>query len=152
MTKNELTKLNDEQLIWACAQPLIWQVRGKDPLTKAQYMKTLSDAQRALFLFQVMFGHAHHGMKLFFEQIAYIAESMDFWAALKSSMKYFNDEQMLSLVGKMERAYIALKQGENCSAVLNELDGQYDQRIPSTVKLIGSYIRNNSADFIEFDG
>lgn len=148
MTKNELTKLNDEQLIWACAQPLIWQVRGKDPLIKAQYMKTLSDAQRALFLFQVMFGHAHHGMKLFFEQIAYIAESMDFWAALKSSMKYFNDEQMLSLVGKMESAYIVLKQGNDCSAVLDALEKQYSASIPSTLNLIGACIRNNLSEFI----
>ncbi len=151
MTQNELTQLNNEQLIWACAQPLIWQVRGKDPFTKAHYMKTLSDAQRALFLFQVMVGHAHSGIALFFEQIAYIAESMDFWAALKASMKSFKDEQMLSLVGKMEDAYIVLKQGENCSAVLDALDKQYNERIPSTISLIGACIRSNPCAFISLE-
>lgn len=146
MNQNEINQLSDDQLIWACAQPLIWQVRGKDPLTKAGYMKTLSEAQRALFLFHVMFGHAHHGMALFFQQIAYIAESMDFWAALKASMRYFEDDEMLNLIGRMESAYSALKQGNVIP--LEELDEQYNQRIASTLGLIGSYIRNNPAEFM----
>ncbi len=149
MNLNEFSQLNDEQLIWACTQPLIWQVRGKDPLTKAQYMKTLSEAQRALFLFQVMYGHAHHGMALFFEQIAYIAESMDFWAALKASMRYFEDDEMLALIGKMESAYGALKQGNVVSP--DELDEQYNQRITATLNIIGKSIRNNPTEYIEIE-
>ncbi len=151
MTRNELSEINDEQLIWACAQPLIWQVRGKDPLTKARFMKTLSEAQRALFLFQVMYGHAHHGMALFFQQIAYIAESMDYWAALKSSMRYFDDTDMLNLIGKMEEAYHAQAKGIECGEQLNELDEKYGQRIPLTLERIGAYIRNNPAEFIKLE-
>ncbi len=147
MNQNEINQLSDKQLIWACAQPLIWQVRGKDPLTKAQYMKTLSEAQRALFLFQVMFGHAHHGMALFFQQIDYIAESMDFWAALKSAMRYFEDADMLALIKIMESAYSAFKQESLIS--LDELDEQYNLRIPATLGLIGNCIRNNPAAFME---
>ncbi len=149
MNLNEFSQLNDEQLIWVCAQPLIWQVRGKDPLTKAQYMKILSEAQRALFLFQVMYGHAHHGMALFFEQIAYIAESMDFWAALKASMRYFEDVEMLTIIGKMESAYGVLKQGNVVS--LDELDEQYNQRITATLNIIGKSIRNNPTEYIEIE-
>ncbi|HWQ71980.1 MAG TPA: hypothetical protein VN370_06620 [Desulfitobacteriaceae bacterium] len=64
------------------------------------------NGQRALFLFQVLYGHANNGIPQFFTQVSYFADRLDIWAALKSRMKYFDDTEMLGLIEKMETAYL----------------------------------------------
>jgi hypothetical protein len=87
MTQLEFESLDDAALIWRCVEPSIREVRGKDPNTKSRAMQQLNSSQRALFLFQVLYGHAGNGAAAFFTQIAYLAETLDFFSALKSAMK-----------------------------------------------------------------
>lgn len=147
MKQQDFNMLDDEKLIWICVEPIVLKVRGKDPGIKSQVIMQLNNGQRALFLFQVLYGHANNGILQFFTQVSYLADRLDIWAALKSGMKYFSDTEMLGLIEKMETAYYEVtKQSEN-TILLDELERLYKERIPLTLKRIGSFIRNNPAEF-----
>ena len=150
MKQQELDMLDDEKLIWICVEPTVQKVRGKEPGIKSKVIKKLNDGQRALFLFQVLYGHADQGISRFFLQISYLVETTDIWSALKSAMKYFDDTEMLGLIQKMEQAHHEVIRQNTNTISLDELDKQYKERIPATLKLIGSHIRNNPQVFMQF--
>ena len=79
-----------------------------------------------------------------------MADTLDIRSALKSGMNYFNDIEMLRLIERMETAYYEAKQSKN-TIVLDELERLYKQRIPLTLKRIAAFIRENSAEFIQFE-
>ncbi len=66
MKRQEFNMLDDEKLIWICVEPIIRKVRGKDPGVKSQVIMQLNNGQRALFLFQVLYGHTNNGIPLIF--------------------------------------------------------------------------------------
>ena len=144
MNQNELTTIDDATIIWKFAEPIIRDARGKDPSTKKQVFMQLKDGQRALFMFQVLYGHAGNGMNNFFEYISYLVDSLDVWSALISAMKYFDDVDMMKLIEKMEAAYTSLSTQIKSVA---ELDEMYREIIPTTIKRIGECIRNNPEEF-----
>ncbi len=147
MNQHELSSLEDDKLIWMFVEPIILKTRGKDPSVKAQVYLPLKDGQRALFLFQVMYGHAGNGIIHFFSHISYLTDRLDLWAALKSAMKYFNDTDMLGLVEKMEIVYRAQTSQDQKLPTLEELDLLYREFIPQTLKRISACIRNNPEEF-----
>lgn len=149
MKQHELSSLDDEKLVWIFVEPIICKARGKDPSIKAQVYMPLKDGQRALFMFQVLYGHAANGIFQFFSQISYLADRLDIWSALKSAMNYFDDIEMLSLVEKMETAYFALSSQDKNTPALDELDKFYNEIIPQTLKRIGACIRKNPEEFCD---
>ena len=151
MTQREFNILDDEKLIWACVEPIVLQVRGKDPETKLQIIRWLKRGQQALFMYQILYGHASHSVSSFIYQISYLAERLDIWSALKSGMDYFHDSEMRSLIEKMESAYNAIMKQNTDTASLNELDEMYRERLPATLKLVGTFIRGNPGEFMQFE-
>lgn len=146
MKQREFNMLDDEKLIWICVEPIVRKVRGKDPTIKSQVIMQLNNGHCSCFKYYM--GHANHGISQFFHQIAYL---LDIWSALKSGMKYFEDTEMLDLIGKMENAYYtAIDQNEN-TILLDELDRLYKEKVPATLKRIGLYIRSNPTEFIQFE-
>ncbi len=147
MKQHELSSLEDEKLVWMFVEPIISKTRGKAPNLKAQVYMSLNSGQRALFMFQVMYGHAGNGIFQFFSHISYLTPRLDLWSALKSAMQYFNDTDMLGLVEKMEIAYSdQLSQAQNVPS-LEELNQSYCELIPQTLKRIGAFLRNNPDEF-----
>ncbi|OPX87128.1 MAG: hypothetical protein A4E54_01791 [Pelotomaculum sp. PtaB.Bin117] len=65
MKRQELDMLDDEKTLWICVGPIIRKVRGKDLGKKSQAIMQLNNGQRALFLFQVLYGHANNGIAHF---------------------------------------------------------------------------------------
>lgn len=150
MRQKDFNLLDDEKIIWICVEPIVQAVRGKHPQIKSQVIMQLNNGQRALFFFQVLYGHANHGISQFFHQISYLMDTVDIWSALKSGVKYFGDIEMLGLIEKMENAYYTEAKESGNTVFFEELDRLYKEMIPSTVKLVGSFIRNHPAEFIQF--
>lgn len=147
MNQNDLFTYDDEKLIWVFVEPIIRKVRGKDPRIKAQVYMTLKDGQRALFMFQVLYGHAANGISQFFLHVSYIAERLDIWSALKSAMNYFGDIEMLGFVEKIQTSYSTLSSYNMNTPLRNELDELYNEILPRTLKRISACIKNNPAEF-----
>lgn len=147
MESEEFKSLPDTDLIRHCVEPIINQTRAKDIRTKMNVYKNLPDAKRALFMFQVLYGHANNGMKEFFAQISYLANAMDIWPAFKSAFNYFGDEKMSCIIDNIQDAYYKSKQDTDFS--FDELDILYKEQIDKSVKLLADYIRNNLSLFME---
>lgn len=142
-----MQSLTDTELIWHCIEPIIKQTRAKDIRTKMDVYKNLPESKRALFMFQVLYGHAYNGTKELFAQISYLADAMDIWSAFKSAFNYFGDEKMSCIINNIQDAYYKSKQDTYFS--FGELDILYKQQIDNSVKLIAGYIRNNLSLFAE---
>ena len=80
----------------------------------------------------------------FFKYLSYL-NSLDVWSALKSAMKYFEDVEMMKLIERMETAYLDMS--ESSTEELKEIDMIYFEILPTTIKRIGDFIRNNPAEF-----
>lgn len=151
MKQQEVDMLDDEKLIWICVEPIVRRVRGKDPGIKSRVVMELSNGQRALFLFQVLYGHANHGVSPFFHQISYLMDTLDIWSALKSGIRYFDDAEMLGLIEKMEGTYYAVMDQNENTILIDELDRLYKKKVPETLKRIGLYIRSNLTEFMQVE-
>ena len=149
MKQHELSTIDDAKLVWMFVEPMISKARGKKPDIKMQVFKSLNDGQRALFIFQVLYGHAANGIYSFFSDISNLTDRLDIWSAIKLAMNYFDDTEMLSLVEKMETAYFAMSSQDKNAPALNELDKLYNEILPRTLKQIGTCIRNNPAKFCD---
>ncbi len=142
---------DDQRLIGACAEPVIKLVRGRSGPEKLQVFRKLSDGQRALFMFQVLHGHMEHGIKGFYDHIAYLADQMDVWAALKSGMRYFGADGMLDFIGKMEEGYARKAKGCLDEAIMEGMDEIYRKLIPVLVGDVAERIRSQPDDFIPLE-
>lgn len=58
MTQQDLNSMEDERLAWTCIEPALMEVRGKSETVKAAVVQRLHAAQRAIFMFRVMYDHA----------------------------------------------------------------------------------------------
>jgi hypothetical protein len=153
--------LNNAELIWAYVEPIIQQIREKDFEAKLKVYMQLNTGQRALLMLQVLYGHMHNGIAQFYFSIAYLLEELDFWSELKTGLQYFNDIAMLRIIEMMEYRYHSevFKQSNrsDCSGIfpkksnniasLEEIDALYNKTVPTTLKQISAYIRNNPANF-----
>lgn len=149
MKPNDFAMFSDSELIWLCVEPIILKTRGRSPEIKAQVFSQLSAGQRSLFIFQVLYGHAGHGIAAFFQHIGYLTDTLDIWSALKAAMRYFEDIEMLTLIEKMESAYPSMPEQSGDTALLHELDEAYKDRIEESLQRIGAYIRNHPAEFLQ---
>jgi hypothetical protein len=102
-------------------------------------------------MFQVLNGHMAHGTNGFYDHIAYLADQMDIWSALKSGMRYFGADGMLALIGKMEEGYVSRAEGRLGEAITGEMDEIYRKLIPVLVRGVAARIRSNPDDFIRLE-
>lgn len=142
ITRDDLYSMDDRSLIWACIEPAMRQARARDTDTKTQVFSALNSGQRALFMFQVMYGHTQNGIAQFYDHIGYLIERLDFWTALKAGMKYFGDDTMLALVERMEQVFSVSELD------LLSLEEEYRKALPETIRLIGAFIRSHADEFV----
>lgn len=138
--------LEENALIWACIHPLIHEIRGKDPIIKTEVYSSLTKGQRALLMFQILYGHTSDSAAEFFG-MADILSIKGIWGDLQNSMQYFGDDAMRSLLQEMEEAY---KSGKTGRSTINSIDRKLQERMPESIKLICSYIRSNPGEFVRF--
>ena len=143
--------LDDERLIWACVEPMIIKTRGRSGPEKLMAYGEMSDGQRALFIFQVLYGHMKHGINGFYDHISYLTSQMDIWSALKSGMRYFGLDEMADLIGKMEEVYVCRAEGRVDPVAAEDLDAIYRKLLPALVMSISERIRNHPEDFLRLE-
>lgn len=162
--------LDDAALIWTCIEPTIQKIRGRNSAVKGDAYTELSEGQRALLMFQVMYGHTSTGIVEFYSLVPYLPSGRGIWIELKKGMQYFSDNSMLRLLGEMEGDYCALEEKilasgtERLDVCINNPDKDshlmssikqhnlmFRETIPNTIKLISSYIRNNPSEFVQLE-
>jgi len=105
MKRQMIDSLDDHALPWACIEPVIQQIRGKNFMMKSQVYIQLTTGQRALLMFQVLYGHTHNGIAEFYDHTSYFLAEPGIWDQFKDGMKYFGENTMLQLIEEMEEMY-----------------------------------------------
>jgi hypothetical protein len=170
MSRHAFDSMNDASLIWACVEPIIMSIRGRDIAAKSYVYAHLSVGQRALLMFQILRGHTSSGVMEFFQLIPYMPSKEGIWQEMQTGMRYFKDDVLRILLGEIEADYHAIKdknvtegfdglmdddperQGED-SELLQSV-GRHDRllrnAIPRSEELIAAHIRSNWTEFVSF--
>lgn len=160
--------MNDVSLIWACIGPTMQQVRGRNFVVKSEIYATLTPGQRALFMFQVLYGHTLYGVEEFYSHFSYLLSNKSFWSQLKKGMQYFEDYAMLQILEQMDIVFQSLEiekskesveqyniliadidKNTELSTSISLLNKSLNDTLPLTVKLVATYIRDNADEFVK---
>lgn len=161
--REKFDSLDDSALPWACIEPVVQQIRGKSFNIKSQVYTQLTDGQRALLMFQVIYGHTRNGINEFFDHTSYFLSEQGVWGQFRNGMKYFNEKEMLQLIEEIERFYQIVQDEKyqkpefNCGNephfknTIKQIDNKLKEIMPLSLRNIGAYIRKNSNEFIEIN-
>ena len=163
MKRHLLDSLDEQALPWVCIEPVIQQIRGKNFTLKSQVYKDLTAGQRALLMFQVLYGHSRNGIIEFFQHTSYFLSEQGVWDQFKDGMRYFGEDAMLQLIAEMEEIHQGLEARGKHEAIedigndpelfaaIGRIDGKLQEILPETLKRIGSYIRDNPVEFVQIE-
>jgi hypothetical protein len=107
MSRRAFETMDDAALIWACVEPVIAKIRGRDHGVKEAAYAQLTAGQRALMMFQVLRGHSSSGLEEFFRLVPHLPSREGIWRALRKAMRYFGDDAFAQLLLEIEADYRA---------------------------------------------
>lgn len=161
--RKTFNSLNDIDLGWACIEPTIQKVRGRDLNIKSQVYNQLTHGQQSLLMFWVLYGHSRNGIIQFYNEMDYLLTEIGIWPELRKSMLYFGNNDMLELLKEIENMYYILQRNqlENSKMeiistnndpelllAVDQLDKKFHKIIQSLFKKIGKFIRENPNEFV----
>jgi len=168
MKKQIFESFDDTSLIWACIESSIHPIRGKNFRIKSGFFAGLPAGQKALLMFQVLYGHAANGVTEFYDHLSYLLSKEGVWFELRKGAEYFGNDRLSDLIAEMENLYrivemeyhqessewldrIHIDTDPGLAIKINALDARLADLLPSSVKRIASYMRNNPGEFIQFE-
>jgi len=155
MQKEVFDSLPDEKIGHACFEPMIpvYQngIRNQSSQDaqefKAEFYKSLSPGQRALFGFFSFFDHAVRSEDEF-QRITNLYLSGEFFTIVKKGAEYFGVEDMQNLLLDIEKACI--EQSEEQNFQIDVLYSRLLEISPQTLAQIGVFIKENPVEFVSF--
>ncbi len=154
MTREAFEGLDDMPLIWACIEPTIRQIRGKNPSVKLDAYAGLTKGQQALLMFQILYGHTLQGVESFFLYQSYMLTEKGAWPQMESGMRYFGASEMARFLDEMRAGYEEYEKNPKDAAslaALEGLDARLRENLPAAIRLIGAYIRAHAEEFVDFE-
>lgn len=164
MKRQAFDSLDPAALGWACIEPTLQQVHGISPTVRSQVLAQLTPGQRALFLFRVLYDHVGDSAADLYCWVSYLLSEAKKWSAIKAGSRYFGDDAMLHLLEEIEGLLEArhqegdalrrdalpwdLDDDPELFASISQLNATFHEIVPTTLKLIGVYIRNNPSEFV----
>lgn len=150
---NNFDSFDDKSLAWECIEPIIEKIRAKNISVKSQVYAQLTIGQQSLLLFWILYGHAQSGILQFFKEIDYILSDTNIWNEMKDKFNRLQNADLLNLILEIENTYKAYyKNQDHLSAdflvQIHKLDKKYNEIIPSVLKQICHYIRNNPKEYV----
>lgn len=145
--------LDDKELSWYCIEPIIQKIRGKSFSIKLKTYSNITQGQKSLLIFWIIYGHTHNGIIHFFREIEYVFSNMDPWDEFKKRIWCFEDKKLSLLVEDMEKLYSGLINKKDDLKLLSKVD-DLDQKIceilPDSFKYISIYIRKYFKEYVSF--
>jgi hypothetical protein len=152
----EFNTISYPDLLWKCIEPVIRQIQGKDIEVKSGVYRELTEGQRALLMFWIVYGHARHGIRQFYLEVRYLLEKEELLMQLNTGIRYFGLHEMALLFNDIERIYrqVSSKQGINLEAdtrlsrEIDSIDNKFSRLIPNAINTIGRYIKSNPEMYV----
>jgi len=117
---------------------------------RTEFYKSLSQGQRALFMFFTFYDHAIRSNGEF-QRISNHYLSSQIFSAVMKGVEYFKDDSMLYLLSEIEHALLGEEQNDMLYSRIDELYKRLQEIAPSTLMQIGAYIKENPTEFICFE-
>lgn len=156
--------LDDASLASTCIEPMLQQLHGINPVVRSQVYAQLTPGQLALFMFRVLYDHVGNSAGDLYCWVSYLLREPKTWYAIKAGSRYFGDKAMLQFLEEIEGALEARHQQRDLErrdalpwdldydpqlfASMNQLNATFHEIAPTTLILIGVYIRNNASEFV----
>lgn len=133
--------LDDSGLGWACIEPTLLKIRGKNSAIKTQVYSELTKGQQALLMFRILYDHAKNSKTEFNAWMPVLVDQPHTWSEIKAGLTYFKADAMLQFINIVEDV---LKKSIDMEEQYYLDFGRIAQE---TVHLIGAYIRDNPEEF-----
>lgn len=152
ITQSEFETMGDAELIWYCIESVILNIRGKNISVKLHAYEGLTEGQRVLLMFQILYGHSSNGVREFFYG-SYYLDKQGFWPQLKQAIATIGDTALLPLLGEIEQTYDMFKgnseqTNQQIESRIAGIDECLAKALPETVKLTAAYIRRYPNEFV----
>lgn len=167
MKQKDLDTLSDERLGWACMEPTFQLIRGKSPLIKSQVISQLTEGQKALCMFRVMYDHSRNSEGEYYAWISYLQELPGYWTGVMDSIRFFGDDLMIHLLqdtkkvleerndklGKewADTAITDIDREAELREAISGLFERFEQIVPNSLRIISEYIRCHPQEFVEIE-
>ena len=168
MKRKVFDSLDDAALESACVEPTLQRLHaGISPAVKSQVLAQLTAGQKAQFMFRVLYAHLGNSVVDFYCWVSYLLAEARTWSGVKGGLRYFGDDAMLRLLEETESFLeVRNRQGDagwrdafpqdldddaELIASVSRLNATFHEIAPTTLRLIGGYIRNNPGEFVQFD-
>lgn len=165
MKRQIFDSLDPAALGQACIEPILRPLHGINPDAKAQLSTQLTPGQRAQFMFVALYNHVGEAAGDLYCWVSYLLrKEPKTWLATRAAARYFGDDAMLQLLEEIEGLLEArhqqgdteerdalpwdLDEDPEFFASMNQLNVRFHEIAPTTLRLIGLYIRNNPSDFV----
>ena len=164
MKRQLFDSLDPVALPWECIGPIALPLRGKHPTVKSQVYAQLTAGQQALFAVQVFQNHAGEEAGDFYGWVCTLLRDPQAWGAIKAGVRYFGDEAMIHLLEQIENVLEArhrqgatrqrdplpwdLDADPELFTSMSQLNATFHAIAPTTLKLMGAYIRKNPSEFV----
>ncbi|MFT8351798.1 hypothetical protein [Clostridium saccharoperbutylacetonicum] len=174
MKLKEFKSLDSQELGQVCFQPMIQAYKSKmtqqhggdDATFKSQFYKQLTQGQQALFTFFVYYSHATKSTSEFYWFSNYFKKS-SILLGIKDGLKFFKDNKMIQIIEELEvilesrdlresitmeeDSYSNLEKNPELLKSISQIHTMFNKIAPTTLKLIGAYIKNNPHEFVQFE-
>lgn len=164
MNRETFQALSDERLGWACMEPTFEQIRGKSPALKEEVISRLTQGQKALCMFLVLYGHSYKSAEEYYAWISYMLDIPGYWNSVMEGVRFFDESGTGTLLDETRERLEARNQRldkrwgdatlmdmERDAGLREMVDGWYirfKQAAPVTLGMIADYIRANPDEFV----
>ena len=164
MKRQVFDSLDPAALAWECIGPIALPLRGKHSSMKSQVYAQLTAGQQALFVVQVLFNHAGEEAAELYCWVSTLRRDPHAWGAIKAGVRYFGDEAMMRLLEQIESVLEARHQQEETAqrdalpwdldedpelfTSMSQLNTTFHALAPTSLKLMGEYIRKALSEFV----
>jgi hypothetical protein len=141
-------------------------VKGKSINVKSDVYRQLNDGQKALFMFYAYHNHTL-GVEEFYWFTNYYIYELRAWEAIKSVIRFFDDQKMHDLLERIEATFTLKlgspeKQGNGFATTdlmhdaslfeaVNQLFSDYHVHAARTVQSMNLYVKSHLGEFIILD-
>lgn len=103
MKRTAFEAMEDRALVWACIEPTISRIRGKDTDVKSGVFADLTEGQQWLMLFQIFYGHTRSPAEFYWFACDYLS-NVGLWGRMKAALEGYGCSSLLQVFGEIEGA------------------------------------------------
>ena len=153
MDRRSFDSLSDAELMLACTEPAMMELRGREPANKSMLISRLNEDQQALCMFRVLYPAASSAAD-YEGWIAYLLEQPGYWNGVIGGLGYWGETAMIGVLEETRKVLeekagtIILGTGANTPDRLARLFEEFGRLVPDCLSRIGSHIRSRPGQFV----